>query len=249
MTYCIGMLVRDGLVMIGDTRTNAGLDNIATFRKLHQFETPGERVVTIATAGNLAASQAVLSLVTEGLHNTDTDRFETVWTTPSMFSTAQLIGRAVREIYRIDGPGMEQQKTRFDVMLMVGGQIANGRLRLFQIYSAGNFIEAAPDTPFVQIGEHKYGKPILDRGLTYDSDLYDALKLGLISMDSTMRSNLAVGMPLDLMVQRRDALKTELVHRIEADEPYFRDLQERWSKALTEAHMAIPRPPWAANDG
>ena len=249
MTYCIGMLVRDGLVMIGDTRTNAGLDNIATFRKLHQFETPGERVVTIATAGNLAASQAVLSLVTEGLHNTDTDRFETVWTTPSMFSTAQLIGRAVREIYRIDGPGMEQQKTRFDVMLMVGGQIANGRLRLFQIYSAGNFIEAAPDTPFVQIGEHKYGKPILDRGLTYDSDLYDALKLGLISMDSTMRSNLAVGMPLDLMVQRRDALKTELVHRIEADELYFRNLQDRWSKALTEAHMAIPRPPWAADDG
>lgn len=248
MTYCIGMLVKDGLVMIGDTRTNAGLDNIATFRKLHHFETPGERVVTVATAGNLAASQAVLSLVTEGLHNPDTDRFETVWTTPSMFATAQMIGRAVREIYRIDGPGMEQQKTKFDVMLMVGGQIANGRLRLFQIYSAGNFIEAAPDTPFVQIGEHKYGKPILDRGLTYDSDLYDALKLGLISMDSTMRSNLAVGMPLDLMIQRRDALRTELIHRVKAEDPYFHDLQDRWSKALAEAHMAIPRPPWGTPD-
>ncbi|MEO1200311.1 MAG: peptidase [Pseudomonadota bacterium] len=248
MTYCVGLLVKDGLVMIGDTRTNAGLDNIATYRKLHLFESPGERVVCVATAGNLAISQAVLSLITEGLHNPDRDRIETVWSTPTMFSTAQLVGRAVREVYRIDGPGMEQVNTRFDVMILLGGQIATGRLRLFQIYSAGNFIESAADTPYVQIGEHKYGKPILDRAASFETELYDAVKLGLISMDSTMRSNLGVGMPLDLVVLRRDRMRTELDLRIEKGEPYFEALRESWSRALSDAHQAIPTPPWAPSD-
>ncbi len=245
MTYCVGLLVKDGLVMLADTRTNAGLDNIATYRKLHLYETPGERVVMIATAGNLAVSQAVLSMITEGLHNPDRDRIETVWTTPSMFATAQLVGRAVREVYRIDGPGMEQVNTRFDVMILIGGQIASGRLRLFQIYSAGNFIESAADTPYLQIGEHKYGKPILDRAAHFGTELYDAVKLGLISMDSTMRSNLGVGMPLDLVVMRRDTMRTELDLRIEPGEPYFEALRHSWSTALSEAHQAIPSPPWA----
>ena len=244
MTYCVGILVRDGMVMIADTRTNAGLDNIATFRKLNVFERPGDRIVTIATAGNLAISQSVISLVTEGLENPETGEIETIWTQTSMFRCAQLLGRAIREVWRIDGKMLESKNLGFDVTMLLGGQIAGGRLRLFMVYAAGNFIEATTDTPYLQIGEHKYGKPILDRAVNFDYSLQDALKLGLISMDSTMRSNLGVGMPIDLAVIRRDAISAELNHRIEQGEPYFHDLRERWSAALRKAHQDIPRPPY-----
>ncbi len=244
MTYCVGILVRDGMVMIADTRTNAGLDNIATFRKLNVFERPGDRIVTIATAGNLAISQSVISLVTEGLENPETGEVETIWTQTSMFRCAQLLGRAIREVWRIDGKMLESKNLGFDVTMLLGGQIAGGRLRLFMVYAAGNFIEATTDTPYLQIGEHKYGKPILDRAVNFDYSLQDALKLGLISMDSTMRSNLGVGMPIDLAVIRRDAICAELSHRIEQGEPYFHDLRERWSAALRKAHQDIPRPPY-----
>ncbi len=244
MTYCVGILVRDGMVMIADTRTNAGLDNIATFRKLNVFERPGDRIVTIATAGNLAISQSVISLVTEGLENPETGEVETIWTQTSMFRCAQLLGRAIREVWRIDGKMLESKNLGFDVTMLLGGQIAGGRLRLFMVYAAGNFIEATTDTPYLQIGEHKYGKPILDRAVNFDYSLQDALKLGLISMDSTMRSNLGVGMPIDLAVIRRDAISAELNHRIEQGEPYFHDLRERWSAALRKAHQDIPRPPY-----
>ncbi len=243
MTYCVGILVREGLVMIADTRSNAGLDNIATFRKLHVFEKPGERALAVATAGNLAVSQSVMNFVTEGLENPDTGEIETLRTAPSMFRAAQLIGRAIREVNRVDGPSLEQS-AGFDVAMLLGGQLKDRRLRLFMIYAAGNFIEATIDTPFLQIGEHKYGKPILDRSVTEATELYDALKLGLISMDSTIRSNLGVGLPIDLAVIRRDALSSELTYRVEASEPYFHDLRERWSSALRAAHLAIPRPPY-----
>ncbi|MCC0016941.1 MAG: peptidase [Rhodobiaceae bacterium] len=247
MTYCVGILVNDGLVMIADTRTNAGLDNISTFRKLHLFEVPGERVISVATAGNLAATQAVIQLVSEGAREDDGDG-ETLYTVPSMFAAAQLIGRAVQTVYQTDGPSMEAQNTRFDVMFLLGGQVRGGRLRLFQVYSAGNFIKSSSDTPYLQIGEHKYGKPILDRAVGFDTEIYDALKLGLISMDSTMRSNLGVGMPIDMMVCRRDALKTEMVHRIDHADAYFENLRESWSNALSEAHRAIPRPPYCGTN-
>ena len=246
MTYCVGILVRDGLVMIGDTRTNAGLDNIAIYRKLHVFENSGERVVAVATSGNLSISQSALSLLSEGLQNPDTGETETMLNVSSMFKAAQLVGRAVRKLYELDGAALERQGMSFDMMALVGGQIGEGKLRLFQIYSAGNFIETTADTPFLQIGEHKYGKPILDRAITYDVDLYDALKIGLISMDSTMRSNLGVGLPVDLLVARRDARKAEICYRIEQDEPYFHDLRMRWSTALRDAHQAIPQPPYLA---
>lgn len=247
MTYCVGILVQGGLVMLADTRTNAGLDNISTFRKLHLFETPGERVIAVASAGNLAASQAVIQLVTEGFG--DDEETRTIHCVGSMFEAAQLIGKAVQQVYATDGPAMEAQKTRFDVMMLVGGQVNGGRLRLFQIYSAGNFIKASTDTPYLQIGEHKYGKPILDRAVAHDTDLLDALKLGLISMDSTMRSNLGVGMPIDLMVYRRDALKTDVVRRIDETDPYFAGLRSSWSDALSQAHKAIPRPPYGEDGG
>jgi len=244
MTYCVGVLVREGLVMIADTRSNAGLDNIATFRKLHLFGNPGERIVSLATAGNLAVSQSVLNLLTEGMENKETGELETLEHMPSMFKSAQFVGRAIREVHRVDGDALEQQSGGFDVSMLLGGQVKGGRLRLFMIYAAGNFIEATPDTPYLQIGEHKYGKPILDRSVTEETKLYDALKLGLISMDSTMRSNLGVGLPIDLAVVRRDALKCELSYRIEEGEPYFHDLRESWSSALRAAHVAIPQPPY-----
>src|ERR1700754_4898421 len=203
MTYCCGILVRDGLVMIADTRTNAGLDNISTFRKLHVFTKPGERIMAVATAGNLAVSQSVLSTLTEGTE---------------------------------DGS--------FDVSFLFGGQIKGSRMRLFMVYTAGNFIECTTDTPYLQIGEHKYGKPVLDRAMHYDVEIYEALKTGLISMDSTMRSNLGVGLPIDVLVVRTDACEADLNHRIEAGEPYFHDLRSRWSAALRAAHQNIPRPPY-----
>lgn len=234
--------------MIADTRTNAGLDNVATFQKLHVFETPGERVISLATAGNLAISQSVMSFMTEGLENPNTGEKETLETMPSMFKAAQFVGRAIREVYRIDGKSLKDQGSSFEVQMLLAGQINSGRARLFMLYSAGNFIEATPETPYLQIGEHKYGKPILDRSVTETTSLSDALKLGLISMDSTMRSNLGVGMPIDLMVCRRNALQTALQKRIEPGEPYFHDLRERWSAALRAAHVAIPSPPYGLED-
>src|SRR5690606_15920235 len=232
MTYCCGILVRDGLVMIADTRTNAGLDNVSTFRKLHVFEEPGKRVMALASAGNLSLSQSVVSLLNEGIENPETGARERLTDAPSMFQAAQRIGRAVRIIHEHDAAALKESEVEFDVSFLFGGQIAGDRLRLFMIYSAGNFIECTVDTPYLQIGEHKYGKPILDRAVKYDTDIYDALKIGLISMDSTMRSNLAVGLPIDLAVIRRDSIHAELNYRIEPGEPYFTDLRERWSDAL-----------------
>ena len=245
MTYCAGILVRSGLVMIADTRTNAGFDDVSTFRKLHVYETPGERVLTIATAGNLSVTQSVLSLLAEGVLNPDSGEVETLAHAPSMFRAAQLIGHAVRKVKREVAPTLEQADVPLEVSLLFGGQIRGGPLALYMIYDAGNFIECGPDAPFLQIGEHKYGRPILVRAVNYETDLYDALKIGLISIDSTLKSNIAVGLPIDLAVIRRDEMRTEVVHRIEADEPYFHDLSERWSEALRAAHTAIPRPPYA----
>ena len=230
--------------MITDSRTNAGIDNIASYRKLHRFEQPGERLIAVATSGNLSISQSVVSLLTDGLPHPETGDIETLMNVPSMFRAAQLVGRAVRETFSVDGPALEQHRAGFDVALLVAGQIKGDRLRLFMVYAAGNFIEATEDTPFLQIGEHKYGKPILDRAVSYQTDLYDGLKIGLISMDSTMRSNLAVGLPLDVLVLRRDELKAELSYRITEQDGYFADLRQRWSQALREAHLAIPVPPY-----
>jgi putative proteasome-type protease len=246
MTYCAGILVQQGLVMIADTRTNAGLDNISSYRKLHVFSEPGERVLAIATAGNLSVSQSVITLLTEGLENPETKELETILQAPTMFRAAQLIGRAVRRVRADDAEAFEQAQLSFDVSILFGGQIKGGPLRLYMIYAAGNFIECGQDAPFFQVGEHKYGKPILDRAVKFTTEIYDALKIALISMDSTMRSNLSVGLPIDIAVVCRDSLEAELVHRIEAGEPYFHDLRERWSAALRAAHIAIPRPPYGA---
>ncbi|MEM9206407.1 MAG: peptidase [Pseudomonadota bacterium] len=243
MTYCVGLKVRDGIVLIADTRTNAGLDNIAVFRKLHILNHPNQRVIALATAGNLAVSQAVISYLAEGVTLDGHDEPLTLETTPSMFVTAQLVGKAIREVYRQDGEALEQSGG-FDVQMLLAGQIAGRSVRLYQVYSAGNFIEATTDTPYLQIGEHKYGKPILDRAVQYETSLEDALKLSLISMDSTMRSNLGVGMPIDTLVYRDGALEPEIELRITDEDPYFTSLRNSWSDALREAHLAIPAPPY-----
>ena len=247
MTYCCGILVRDGLVMIADTRTNAGLDNVSTFRKLHVYTEPGERIMAIASSGNLSLSQSVRSILTEGVDNPETGERETLMNSPTMFQAAQRIGRTIRNIQNAEGKVLEEAAVDHDVAFLFGGQIKGERLRLFMIYSAGNFIECTTDTPYLQIGEHKYGKPVLDRAISYDTDVYDGLKIGLISMDSTMRSNLGVGLPIDILVVRRDTYNPELNYRIEPGEPYFQDLRERWSTALRAAHIAIPRPPYRSS--
>ena len=245
MTYCCGILVRDGLVMVADTRTNAGLDNVSTFRKLHIYAEPGDRVIALASSGNLSLSQTVRSTLTEGVENPETGEIETLINAPTMFQAAQRIGRVIRKLQAVEGTALAAAEVNHEVAFLLGGQIKGGRVRLFMIYSAGNFIECTTDTPYLQIGEHKYGKPVLDRAVSFDTDIYDALKLGLISMDSTMRSNLGVGLPIDILVLRRDTCDAELSYRIGPDEPYFQDLRERWSAALRAAHMDIPRPPYA----
>jgi len=242
VTYCVGLLVKDGLVMLADTRTNAGLDNISTFRKLHVFERAEEKLMAVATAGNLAFTQAVISFLREGVELGG--KMQTLLDQPNMFKAAQFIGEVIRHVYRTDGPALEQTGASLDVSMLFGGQLPGQPPRLFMLYRAGNFIEATSDTPYLQIGEHKYGKPILDRAIRHTTDLYDGLKLALISMDSTMRSNLGVGLPLDVVMLRDGQTGWELSRRIDAGDNYFHDLSERWSAALRQAHNNIPRPPY-----
>ena len=245
MTYCVALGLEDGLVMLADTRTNAGIDHISTFGKLHLFANSGERVIALMSAGNLAISQSVVSILAEGSQEGD----ETLYTVSSMFGAAELCGKAIRKVYARDGAALEAQGVQFDVSLLLGGQIAGRRMRLFQIYAAGNFIESTEDTPFLQIGEHKYGKPILDRATTHGTSLTDGVKLAMISMDSTLRSNLTVGMPVDLLVYRRDSFEVAAQKRIEADDPYFLTIRERWSEALRDAYRTMPDPSWESFAG
>jgi putative proteasome-type protease len=249
MTYCCGILVREGLVMVADTRTNAGLDNVSTYRKLHVFKTPGERVLVIAAAGNLSGTQSVMHLVNAGLSEEPGETVERLTTMPDMFSAAELIGRAVRRVHEVHCEAAQATSATFEMSFLFGGQIKGAPPQLYMIYTAGNFIECTPDTPFLQIGEHKYGKPVLDRSVSHDTELHEALKAALISMDSTMRSNLSVGLPIDLAVSRTDSLDLEIETRIDASEPYFHDLRDRWSTALRAAHRAIPRPPYGRASG
>jgi putative proteasome-type protease len=242
VTYCVGLWLEKGLVMLADTRTNAGVDNISTFSKMYTATVPGERVLCLLSAGNLAITQAVWNRLGEGL--VLEGEKQTLLTVPSMFRAAQLVGAAIRAVYEADGPTLRNQGVGFDVSIMLGGQIAGGPVRLYLIYAAGNFIEATPDTPFLQIGEHKYGKPILDRALRHDSSLEDGVKLTPVSMDSTLRSNLTVGLPLDLLVYEAGSHRICLQQRITEEDAYFRELREAWSVALRDAYRSMPAPGW-----
>ena len=243
MTYCVGMMVEDGLAMIADTRTNAGVDNISSYKKLHVTEVAGDRIIAIATAGNLSVTQTALAMVAEGIKMPGHDDIETLENTPSLFRAAQLVGYALNQVRKEIAPSLSADALKVTASMLLGGQIRGGKMGLYLIYAEGNFIECGLDTPYLQIGEFKYGKPILDRALRPDTPMAEAVKLGLISFDSTIRSNIAVGPPFDMVVIGRDALHGEQ-RRIEADDPYFKDLGRRWSESLAAAHRAMPPPPW-----
>ncbi|MGE0775037.1 MAG: peptidase [Sphingomonadaceae bacterium] len=245
MTYCCGMLVEKGLVMMADTRTNAGVDDVSSYRKLHILCEAEERVVVACTSGNLSVTQLVVSRLEEGLPPVEPDEPpRTLANVKSMFQAAELVGEAVAAARKDVGRALLAANIDAGISLLLGGRIGKGKLRLYLIYSAGNFIECHNDAPFLQIGETKYGKPILDRALQWDTPLDEAVKVGLISFDSTMRSNLAVGRPLDLIVIPRDPAQPNIQRRIEVDDPYFDDLSARWSMLLGESRAIIPTPPF-----
>jgi len=238
MTYCVGMLLEKGLVMAADTRTNAGVDNVGKFKKLHTWEYPGERVFVLLTAGNLAVTQAVTSMLSEQIaHSPETG--ESLKSVKTMFQAALVVGNAVRAVKESDEGFLTANGEAFAASFIFGGQIGSEPPRLFNIYAAGNFIEATADTPFFQIGEHKYGKPILDRVARSTMELGEAAKMILVSFDSTLRSNLSVGLPIDLLTYETDKLKIEHTKRIGPDDPYFKMLSTEWSKALRTAFSNI----------
>lgn len=240
MTYCVALRLNRGLVFAADTRTNAGVDNIAQFRKVHTWKKPGERVLVLLTAGNLSLTQSVVSLLNEQIAYADVDpEAPNLFNVPSMYRAARHVGDAVRAIRAIDGPALEATKTGFTGSFILGGQIGEEPPRLFQIYSEGNFIEATDETPFFQIGEHKYGKPILDRVAQPTMRLGEAAKLILLSFDSTLRSNLSVGMPIDIVLYERDSLDLNREKRIYQDDEYFKKLSQAWSEALRSAFTKI----------
>ena len=240
MTYCVGMLLQAGLVMLADSRTNAGVDHINTFRKLRVYERPGERCLVLMSAGNLAITQSLASTLDEVLRfDGDSPGLLEV---PTMFEAARHIGDVLRAVHRRDAESLAAFGIDFNASLILGGQIAGEPPRLFSIYAAGNFIEATRETPYFQIGESKYGKPILDRVLRWDTPLDEAVKCALVSMVSTIRSNLSLGLPLDLAIIERDGLSLASHHLIDAENAYFAMVRARWGDALREAFAAIPNP-------
>ncbi|PSJ41906.1 peptidase [Allosphingosinicella deserti] len=245
MTYCLGMLLDEGLVMIADTRTNAGVDNFSSYRKLHCLIDEPERQVFAAAAGNLSITQTVISLIQEGLPAEEDGRLaRSLAGATSMFRAAQLVGEALQIANRTVGEALNSLKIAGGSSLLLGGRIGSGPPSLFLIYEAGNFIECKSEIPFFQIGETKYGRPILDRVIRAHTPIPEAVKIGFLSFDSSMRSNLAVARPLDMMVMRRDATVPVQTRRIESNDAYFNDLSARWSDLLHDATLAIPDPPF-----
>ncbi|MFZ4746183.1 MAG: peptidase [Sphingomonas sp.] len=248
MTYCVGVLVRDGLAMIADTRTNAGIDNISIYKKLHMLADNKRQQIYACTAGSLSVTQSMLSLLEEGLPcHDDSGVSRTVAAQPTMFRVAQLVGEALTTAKRAIGATLEGTRISASASVLVGGRIEGGPLMLFQIYAEGNFIECQPDAPFLQIGELKYGKPILDRALTFDSGLEEAVKVALISFDSTMRSNLSVGRPLDLIAIPADPARPLIKQRLTEDDDYYNKLSTDWGRMMNESRMAIAVPPFMSS--
>ena len=240
MTYCVGMVLDEGLVLMSDTRTNSGVDNISVFRKMFTWSVPGERIITLMTAGNLASTQALIGQLEERTKAPD-ERDNILLKSPTMFQVATEIGRLLRQIIRAqqDANG-DSKRSRFSASIIVAGQIAGMEPRLFMIYPEGNFIEASKDTPFFQIGETKYGRPIILRAYDPGMSSEDAAKLLVVSFDSTLRANLSVGMPLDLQVIRRDTFEVAHERRLTQEDPYFQKISLNWSDALRSAFHSLP---------
>jgi len=242
MTYCVGLLVDTGLVLLSDSRTNAGVDQINTFRKMATFQRPDERVLVLMTSGNLAITQAVINILQEDLENAEHPA--KILRAKNMFEAARVVGEALREVDLRDGVYLKEHGHEFNGTFILGGQIRGEEPRLFHIYSAGNFIESSRETPYFQIGESKYGKPIIDRVISRSSSLAQAAKCALVSMDSTIRSNLTVGPPLDLAIVRRDEFRLATHISIDFDNEYFKMIRTRWGFALQEVFSELPNPEW-----
>ncbi len=239
MTYCVGLLLNDGMVLLSDTRTNAGLDNISTYRKMFTFEKPGERVFVVMTAGSLSVTQTTIARLHEAMDDDGATAETSVMLAPTMLKVAEIIGATLSAVRSEIQEKLAAMNQSASASMIVAGQRKGGGMRMFLIYPEGNFIEATDDTPFLQIGEHKYGKPILDRVVRPETSLHDAQKAVLLSMDSTLRSNLSVGMPLDLAVIHKDDLKVTERRRIEAGDTQFRAMSEAWSNTLRDGFSGI----------
>ena len=245
MTYCVAIKLNAGLVFLSDSRTNAGLDHISTFRKMMVYEKRDERFMVLLSAGNLSISQSVREILqTQQLEDENGGPPMTIWNAKSMFHATRVLGAAVRHVYERDGKALERAGVDFNCSLGFGGQIAGESPRLFQMYSAGNFIEATAETPYFQVGESKYGKPVLDRVLTPETPLDEAAKCALVSMDSTLKSNLSVGLPMDLVVYEADRFTTEKIVCIDEQNPYFRMLHDSWGQKLRAVFDSIEDPAW-----
>ncbi|MGB3626898.1 MAG: proteasome-type protease [Henriciella sp.] len=240
MTYCVGLRLDRGLVFMSDTRTNAGVDNISKYRKMFTWNAPGDRTIVIMTAGNLATTQAVVSVLQERTKAPE-DRSPSILEVPSMFQAARLVGNTLREVIEDSAPGTEPEaESKFRATIILGGQIAGAEPRLFLIYPEGNFVEASAETPFFQIGETKYGRPILIRAYEPDMSFEAAVKLMMVSFDSTIKANLSVGLPLDLLLYETDQLDITSQRRIEDDDPYFNLISDNWGEALKFAFGSLP---------
>lgn len=239
MTYCVGVLLADGIVLASDSRTNAGIDNIAKFCKMTVFEREGDRVIILLSSGNLAGTQAVISLLKQRADDANAAG-HSIWQARTMFDVATLVTDTVRDTERRDGEHLSKGHAPFNASFIIGGQIKGEPARLFRTFAEGNFIEAAQDTPFFQTGEAKYGKPILDRVITPSTSLSDAMKCVLVSFDSTMRSNLSVGMPIDLAYYERDRLKLAARYRFAPGDPYFSELSKQWGEGVRAVFKQLP---------
>jgi putative proteasome-type protease len=246
MTYCVAVKLDAGLVFLSDSRTNAGLDQISTFRKAMVYELANDRFITLLSAGNLSVSQSVREILqTHEIQDKAGEPPLTIWNATSMFDVARVLGDAIRYIFQRDGEALKANGVDFNVSMVIGGQIKGEAMRLFQVYSAGNFIEATKETPFFQIGESKYGKPVLDRVITQHTSLADAAKCVLVSMDSTLKSNLSVGLPLDMVIYKAGDLHSQSILCIDEHNPYFQMLRNSWGDSLRAAFDNLEQPDWS----
>jgi putative proteasome-type protease len=242
MTYCVALRLDSGMIFASDSRTNAGVDHIATFTKMRVYEKKDDRVIVTLSSGNLAMTQGVINILDR--HARAPEGEDTIWTAASMYDAAALVGDALREMHRRDAAFLAQSSIEANSSLIVGGQIKGEAPRLFHIYAQGNFIEATDDTPYFQLGESKYGKPILDRVVSMATPQKEAAKCVLISFDSTMKSNISVGLPIDLLWYPRDSLRVGMQHRIREGDPYFTMLRSRWGGGLRRVFSELPDPDW-----
>ncbi len=242
MTYCVAVMLDAGMVFASDSRTNAGVDQVSVFRKMHLIARGDDRMIVILSSGNLSITQSAINLLEHHIRSGDANK--TVANASSMFEIADLVGNALRDVRRRDGPYLQQNNIDAGASFIVGGQIRGEPQRLFHIYSEGNFIEATPETPYFQIGESKYGKPVIDRVIKRNTQLMEAAKCVLVSFDSTMRSNISVGLPIDLVIYDNNSLKVRVQRRIEESDAYFNMIHNQWGEGLRRVFAQLPNPDW-----